>query len=895
MDKAILPNAEPITSSNEPVAEQASKDILDKSVEAEIALGRLHTDPVSPALAEPKEEVADQSADDEPKVLLTLEVANIPNNAANGKIEVKEADFAQMESPHVKTSMTEIVETVQISNADSSNEVTSGDVFLHNSRFQKSQNPVGEESFEVVEVIGMPTDSKKGSTSSETNPLADVTNDELIAILEGDADSTVKAERPEESVAETIVFEVIEEDGGQQKTLNAEEVKKIALEQMRSMGSKRRGRPPAASKQDGGSLVSSLVSDWSDNEKDSEPAVQTPKTAPQVANKPSTSPAKKQPPASPEKKIILIKKKAVAKEDVKKVVPTVASMKPSRIIKKKIIWDPDAPETQISYASLVKPASAGKKRKPAAVTPTQPAQKRKVDQTPTTAEKPKPATQTATDAKSKVETTKTKAAQEPVSKSKPIQATIPSSMQPKVRIPNKLKRTTPSPTIALQNKRKRVSEIDRLLNDEGAANMLNTLDSEKPVQKDSRARKTPTPAPVQTEKTPKKETTPKKRPGRQSASSSWDYVYNQRNVDSMIIRRRSNSSYSSTTSPRRVSLDLKPVRGAKAKSKSFEFAKPEMKKPGKRSADSISETLIADDIKNTSPQETMRKSARTPVSSEQKDSQIKSTAKPADTLSPKEERNTPEVAIKRHGNIVQIILKPKMDKVRNTFSVQLMNEVVRQLDALQSDSACKVLVITSVGPSFCQGVDFLALTQGNADKRKTATLELAGSVTSFLKALVTFPKPLIAGVIGSCSGIGVTMLPAFDAVVSSDKSTFETAYAKIGQIPEGNCLLTSTTNVRHSFKVKLLWLCEKLTSTEAALSGLVTKLTAPSKVVEDTMQCARRIASLSQQSLLAIKAQRSDIKKLITTLNEEQKILVNQWQTPECQEKFKQYIAKESW
>lgn len=61
--------------------------------------------------------------------------------------------------------------------------------------------------------------------------------------------------------------------------------------------------------------------------------------------------------------------------------------------------------------------------------------------------------------------------------------------------------------------------------------------------------------------------------------------------------------------------------------------------------------------------------------------------------------------------------------------LQLMNEVVRQLDALQSDSACKVLVITSVGPSFCQGVDFLALTQGNADKRKTATLELAGSVT----------------------------------------------------------------------------------------------------------------------------------------------------------------------
>lgn len=60
----------------------------------------------------------------------------------------------------------------------------------------------------------------------------------------------------------------------------------------------------------------------------------------------------------------------------------------------------------------------------------------------------------------------------------------------------------------------------------------------------------------------------------------------------------------------------------------------------------------------------------------------------------------------------------------------------------------------------------------------------------FLKALVQFPKPIIAGVNGNAMGLGVTMLPLFDMVIANDKAEFCLPYAKLGQVPEGGATYT---------------------------------------------------------------------------------------------------------
>lgn len=202
--------------------------------------------------------------------------------------------------------------------------------------------------------------------------------------------------------------------------------------------------------------------------------------------------------------------------------------------------------------------------------------------------------------------------------------------------------TAPAP------KKKKTSEIDKLLGDEGAANMLNSLhqgnnnnnkiDGVSPGKiprsksakndacnaqnvsnatakakavKSAKEVKEPGSQKQQHQANStnnKKNATPKsiaagKKRGPKT-SDSWDYIYKSRPDDCMIIRRRSNSSYSSTASLNRISMDLPNApycdidggdndhvietpnkRSRSTKAKNFEFAKPRARKVGKPDSD----------------------------------------------------------------------------------------------------------------------------------------------------------------------------------------------------------------------------------------------------------------------------------------------------------------------
>lgn len=62
-------------------------------------------------------------------------------------------------------------------------------------------------------------------------------------------------------------------------------------------------------------------------------------------------------------------------------------------------------------------------------------------------------------------------------------------------------------------------------------------------------------------------------------------------------------------------------------------------------------------------------------------------------------------------------------------------------------------------------------------------------------AMAAFPKLLICGVDGACSGLGVTMLPLFDLVFASESATFSIPHVKSGQFPEGLSFLKSSGKV----------------------------------------------------------------------------------------------------
>ncbi|RZF36043.1 hypothetical protein LSTR_LSTR005859 [Laodelphax striatellus] len=255
-----------------------------------------------------------------------------------------------------------------------------------------------------------------------------------------------------------------------------------------------------------------------------------------------------------------------------------------------------------------------------------------------------------------------------------------------------------------------------------------------------------------------------------------------------------------------------------------------------------------------------------------------------------------EISLRRYDHLVQIILTPISTKMKNAFNSQVFKEMSSVLACLRKDESCRVVLITSTGSAFCYGIDITALMQPNYEKRKAAAVEMLLAMKEFVKSLATFNKPLIAGVHGAAVGLGVTMLPFFDMVFASDKATFHTPYARLGQVPEGAATLTLPQMLGNAVTSELLFGCRKLTASEALHFGLVTRILWPDRFQEELIPLIRGIATQSSQSMEATKAllRHSLCTKLDPALLSESQLLLCHWTSNECQECFKQYLEEET-
>ncbi|CAL7943189.1 unnamed protein product [Xylocopa violacea] len=252
-----------------------------------------------------------------------------------------------------------------------------------------------------------------------------------------------------------------------------------------------------------------------------------------------------------------------------------------------------------------------------------------------------------------------------------------------------------------------------------------------------------------------------------------------------------------------------------------------------------------------------------------------------------------EINVRRHGNLVQLILTPSSStKIRNALTLQVMQEFRETLSILKKDDDCRVVLLTSTGSSFCEGLELSMLLHTNKEERRAHAQETADAVKDFIKTLASFNKPIVAGVQGAAVGLGVTMLPLFDLVIASDKATFSTPYGKLGQIAEGAAVFTLSHILGSAITSELLLGGRTLTASEALRAGLVTRVLWPDRFQVELLPCLKAMSEQSSQSMEATKAllRHSLRKKLDAALESETYLLIQHWCSVECQTAIKAYI-----
>ncbi|XP_015120706.1 muscle M-line assembly protein unc-89 [Diachasma alloeum] len=252
-----------------------------------------------------------------------------------------------------------------------------------------------------------------------------------------------------------------------------------------------------------------------------------------------------------------------------------------------------------------------------------------------------------------------------------------------------------------------------------------------------------------------------------------------------------------------------------------------------------------------------------------------------------------EINVQRHANLVQLILTPSTtSKIRNGITLQMMQEFREVLSILKKDDDCRMVLLTSTGSSFCEGLELSTLLEENKDVRRANAQLLADGVKDFIKSLATFNKPIVAGVQGSAVGLGVTMLPLFDLVIASDKASFSTPYGKLGQIAEGAAVFTLSHVLGSAVTSELLLGGRTLTANEALRAGLVTRVLWPDRFHVELLPSLRAMSEQSSQSMEATKAllRHSLRSKLAAALESESYLLVQHWCSTECQNAIRAYM-----
>ena len=124
---------------------------------------------------------------------------------------------------------------------------------------------------------------------------------------------------------------------------------------------------------------------------------------------------------------------------------------------------------------------------------------------------------------------------------------------------------------------------------------------------------------------------------------------------------------------------------------------------------------------------------------------------------------------------------------RNAMNPEMNSEMVRVLDALETDERCKVLVLTGAGDSFTAGMDLREYFRATDKMRHVARMRIYREAQHWQWVrLMNYYKPTIAMVNGWCFGGAFTPLISCDLAIAAEEAKFGLSEINWGILPGGN-------------------------------------------------------------------------------------------------------------
>lgn len=197
----------------------------------------------------------------------------------------------------------------------------------------------------------------------------------------------------------------------------------------------------------------------------------------------------------------------------------------------------------------------------------------------------------------------------------------------------------------------------------------------------------------------------------------------------------------------------------------------------------------------------------------------------------------------------------------NALNAKMIIEMGRALDQFEADDNVHVIVLTGSEKAFAAGADIKEM----ADKTFNDAY-LGDFISGPWERIDSCHKPVIAAVSGFALGGGCEMAMMCDLIVASDTAKFGQPEITLGIVPGIGGTQRLTRAIGKAKAMDMVLTGRMMDAREAEAAGLVARVVAKDKLLDEAMNMAATIASFSRSTVMM--AKESVKRSFETTLSE---------------------------
>ncbi|MEN9588539.1 MAG: hypothetical protein RLZZ481_325 [Pseudomonadota bacterium] len=192
------------------------------------------------------------------------------------------------------------------------------------------------------------------------------------------------------------------------------------------------------------------------------------------------------------------------------------------------------------------------------------------------------------------------------------------------------------------------------------------------------------------------------------------------------------------------------------------------------------------------------------------------------------------------------ILTMSQPETRNALTGNTaVDELVEACSAIRLDTSIRVVVLTAEGPVFSSGGNVKDMLRFQNQKLLPETIreEYRNGIQRLPRALYNLDVPVICAINGPAIGAGLDLTCMCDIRIASEKATFAESFVKVGIVPGDGGAWLLPRAVGMSKAAEMAFTGDSLSAQEALACGLVSRVVAPEKLMEEALKLANKIAA----------------------------------------------------